>query len=315
MSRTYTFNQCYELLNVDPKTFRGWLQEAGIDPDHQVSRADRRVRFLTQEQLDVLAEAHGRRLNALHAPDQPVTPGAYKLLVDRVTRTEQVIQRWPHLLQESRETLLQEVTEQQEQAFADLRALMTQQIAEIQQVVEEHHRQYESLAGTVTVLQEQRDRLQADLAEQLSRLDEALITTQAEREQRVHADLREALAQQAQSQSDLMSQRRKEADALLHRHTQEMEDALQAIRSANEESLSAISQYIKQIEAELGQLTSSVQTIQSSTQDLQTRADEQGRQLQEVRALLQDEEKARRASERKRTGKAQRKLPLEIKQE
>jgi hypothetical protein len=36
MSKTYTFSECYKLLNVDPKTFRGWLDEAGIDPDHQV---------------------------------------------------------------------------------------------------------------------------------------------------------------------------------------------------------------------------------------------------------------------------------------
>lgn len=59
------FNECYQMLRVDPKTFRGWLKEAGIDSDHQVSRADRRIRFLTQEQVDWLAQDHGR---LLHTP-------------------------------------------------------------------------------------------------------------------------------------------------------------------------------------------------------------------------------------------------------
>ncbi len=45
--KTYTFSECYQVLNVDPKTFRRWLEKAEIVPT--VSRADSRVKFLTME--------------------------------------------------------------------------------------------------------------------------------------------------------------------------------------------------------------------------------------------------------------------------
>ncbi|HWS84526.1 MAG TPA: hypothetical protein VN207_09740 [Ktedonobacteraceae bacterium] len=102
--RTYTFNECYELLTVDPKTFRGWLKEADIDPNHQVSRADRRIRFLTQEQIDRLAVDHGRLLRAPSSDaHEVVSPGAFKLLLDRVQRTEEEIVRQEHLIEEAAE--------------------------------------------------------------------------------------------------------------------------------------------------------------------------------------------------------------------
>jgi hypothetical protein len=102
--RTYTFNECYELLTVDPKTFRGWLKEADIDPNHQVSRADRRIRFLTQEQIDRLAVDHGRLLRAPSSDaHEVVSPGAFKLLLDRVQRTEEEIVRQEHLIEEATE--------------------------------------------------------------------------------------------------------------------------------------------------------------------------------------------------------------------
>jgi len=92
--RTYTFNECYELLNVDPKTFRGWLKEANIEPDHQVSRADRRIKFLTEEQLNRLAEDHGRLLRgAQQQAEEAISPAAFKLLMDRLARAEEEIAR------------------------------------------------------------------------------------------------------------------------------------------------------------------------------------------------------------------------------
>jgi len=68
-TKTYTFSECYKLLNVDPKTFGRWLEKAGIDPKQQVSKVDNRIRFLTQTQVDRLATDHGRTLTQEERPN------------------------------------------------------------------------------------------------------------------------------------------------------------------------------------------------------------------------------------------------------
>ena len=87
MTKTYTFAECYKLLDVDPKTFGRWLEKAGIDPKKQVSKVDNRIRFLTHQQLLELAGAHGRTLTPPEeqAATESVPPGAYKLLQERLT--------------------------------------------------------------------------------------------------------------------------------------------------------------------------------------------------------------------------------------
>jgi hypothetical protein len=84
--KTYTFNECYALLGVDPKTFRRWLKKADIDPDTQKSKIDERIRYLTQEQLDQLATDHERTLTPPEeqAPTESAPSGAYKLFVERL---------------------------------------------------------------------------------------------------------------------------------------------------------------------------------------------------------------------------------------
>jgi hypothetical protein len=92
--QTYTFGQCARLLDVDPKVFRRWVREdLGLQEEDQISRADGRVRYLTREQLERLAELHER---TLPAADQHVgrdersdtRDGAYKLLADRLDAAE-----------------------------------------------------------------------------------------------------------------------------------------------------------------------------------------------------------------------------------
>jgi hypothetical protein len=83
MGKRYTLTDCYELLQVDPKTFRRWIDKAGIVP--QVSKADDRVKYLTQEQLEELAELHERPLpESLPRQEASMTPGSYKLLVEQI---------------------------------------------------------------------------------------------------------------------------------------------------------------------------------------------------------------------------------------
>lgn len=62
MDRTFNFRQSQELLNVDPKTFSRWLQKAHIDASQQINRADPRQKWLTEEQILMLAKEHGREV-------------------------------------------------------------------------------------------------------------------------------------------------------------------------------------------------------------------------------------------------------------
>jgi len=96
MTKTYTFSECYKLLNVDPKTFGRWLEKAGIDPKQQVSKVDNRIRFLTQTQVDRLATDHGRTLTQEEHPNEDATPGMYKLLAERLDTLENTIQDVSH---------------------------------------------------------------------------------------------------------------------------------------------------------------------------------------------------------------------------
>jgi hypothetical protein len=91
MSRTYSFRQSRELLRVDPKTFQKWLQKAGIDPAKQVNLADTRERYLTEEQLTMLAKQHGRTLPSLDRRPEPPEPVTLAMLVERLDLLEQEI--------------------------------------------------------------------------------------------------------------------------------------------------------------------------------------------------------------------------------
>jgi hypothetical protein len=67
MSRRYNFRQSQEILRVNPKTFARWLREAGIDPEEQIDKFDPRQKWLTDEQILMLAQEHGR---VVDFPDQ-----------------------------------------------------------------------------------------------------------------------------------------------------------------------------------------------------------------------------------------------------
>ncbi len=106
MAKTYTIMESIEMLNCDPKTFRRWLEKAGIDPEHQVSKADNRIRFLTQEQVELLARDHGRTLNAPEVRTTEIIPAsAYKLLQDRVEDLERQEKRFLSWIERHEERL------------------------------------------------------------------------------------------------------------------------------------------------------------------------------------------------------------------
>src|SRR2546430_12591143 len=98
MSRTFNFHQSRELLRVDPKTFQKWLQKADIDPNEQVNLADSRERYLTEEQLTLLARQHGRTLPPIDSqPELPASVTA-AMLAERLALLEQeIIQHFKRL--------------------------------------------------------------------------------------------------------------------------------------------------------------------------------------------------------------------------
>ncbi|GHO51447.1 hypothetical protein [Ktedonospora formicarum] len=53
---TYTITQCCQLFHVNAKTFHKWLAREHIEA--QQSRADTRIRYLTQEQVDHLVRVY-----------------------------------------------------------------------------------------------------------------------------------------------------------------------------------------------------------------------------------------------------------------
>jgi hypothetical protein len=112
MDRTFNFRQSQELLQVDPKTFSRWLEKAHIDPSKQVNRADPRQKWLTEEQILLLAKEHGRdvQLPPADQEDEPEPrPAAILTTVDerlfaleqKVThRFDQLDARMEHVLAE-----------------------------------------------------------------------------------------------------------------------------------------------------------------------------------------------------------------------
>ncbi len=51
MSRRYNMGEAARLLGTNPKTFKRWLAEDGIDIENQLNRADSREKYVTDEQI------------------------------------------------------------------------------------------------------------------------------------------------------------------------------------------------------------------------------------------------------------------------
>lgn len=108
--QTYTFGQCARLLDIDPKVFRRWVrEELGLLEQEQVSRADRRVRYLTREQLEHLAELHERTLPAdgEQGKQEHATSGSTKLLEDRLGAAEDALRTCERTASSAQEELAQ----------------------------------------------------------------------------------------------------------------------------------------------------------------------------------------------------------------
>lgn len=108
--QTYTFGQCATLLNIDPKVFRELVKrELGLQQSDQRSRADRRARYLTREQLESLAARCQITLLDDAVLEQPkqVSTATYKLLLDRLETAEEALRASEHMVLSLQERLVQ----------------------------------------------------------------------------------------------------------------------------------------------------------------------------------------------------------------
>lgn len=112
MSKKFTLTECYELLQADPKTFRRWLKKAGIHEQvkSQISKADDRVKYLTQEQLEEIATLHERQL--------PL----------EIAETEQLAQFEEITTQTVQFVLAEDTAEHQDEQFEEIASLLAAQV-------------------------------------------------------------------------------------------------------------------------------------------------------------------------------------------
>ncbi len=301
MSDTYTFNQCYDLLHVDAKTFRTWLKEAGIDPDHQVSRADRRIRFLTHAQLEHLAQEHGRLLGRMPLQSEPsVAPASFKLLVDRVTSAEEELARVPLRLAEA----THELTEQLQHVHKE----MTAQHEELQSVFIQQQRQIEDLTKQLqqahSLLTEQQRHIEM-LTERLGQLHEEYTVQQhAIGEQLVqaqqHLQAIEVTMREQQSETVQQVQEMKRAfltsfEGVEHNVSllQQQQEHLQAQQQGHEQqttqSMTKLVNRVNLSEVATRRLKTTTEAMQATLSDSQRHTQEQDRSMQVLLQQLQEE--------------------------
>jgi len=288
--RTYTFNECYELLNVDPKTFRGWLKEAGIDPDHQVSRADRRMRFLTEAQLERLAEDHGRRLGAKASNDDEVIhAGAFKLLLDRMQRAEEEIARHPHQIEESQQYVEDLVTSIQEE-FKQSQVTINERIADLTLT---YTHQLNELKAQLQAIERKVDQM-AEM--QASRLNQIEAMVQADQDKM--KDLQEQLDAHRTEQATALGVQTASLTGIQARQ-HDMQQQLGTLKKDQERDIANLHSQLTneglEIAEKITALEASVSTGKAETVEIKSRTDTQEHRLTELFRLIQEEIATRQA--------------------
>jgi chromosome segregation ATPase len=204
MSKRYTLTDCYALFLVDPKTFRRWLNKAKMVP--QASRADDRVKYLTEEQVQELATLHERQLPAtLPQETAMLSPGTYKLVLDQIEElhqshehTGEQVQALQKTATSLMETMHQLRNEQdvQRTSLETLRVLTDHHFKETEHALKEQGRE----------LREQKEELQAYTQEQLERIAKSVntLSKQVERQQQETEQRIQQLEQQCKEKIEYL---------------------------------------------------------------------------------------------------------------
>jgi chromosome segregation ATPase len=292
MTKWHTLTDCYELLQVDPKTFRRWIEKAGIQP--QVSKADDRVKYLTEAQLQTLAMLHERQLApAGQKPPPRITPGSYKLLLEQVSEvrdavehaSEQVREAW-RTIDELRATYEQELTdlrtaiEEKSRAWENLSALQQQQDVSL-----------ESLTTLVNNQQKILEQHQSEQMQHLSKQEEHIRELEDKLEQcqqslqhfgqelGQHRALQQGMSQQLRRTIDRVEQQvealTRQVETLTQDHTQDvtrLAEQLEAMSGHVEMVAQQVNVLSSTWQQQVGELATTLQTEIEQRQQLQERA-------------------------------------------
>jgi hypothetical protein len=299
MPKRYTLTECYDLLEVDPKTFRGWLQKAGMEA--QVSKADPRVKYLTEEQVRSLAGAHERDLerNLERAKRRPemIAPNAYKMVKDQVDALERQAATLEQRQAGVYEELLGTITEaeaRQQQVSEGLFATVTGVVEEMRRSVDLQHQQHESL---LELLNQQGGLVEQLRAEQAAQREDVRI---------VHGQIEAAEARQAHRVKELQQAVTQElhrsvdelhrwAEKLLEQRVREVYDALEALNKEVAADLVSMQEHVDQAGARMDKLATRIEAVQITALGSERRADVQDQAIADLRAQLQEEARAREA--------------------
>ena len=93
MPKTYTLTEVGETLEADPKTLRRWIEIEKWDLEKQTTPYDKRVKYLTEDQVKHLATVHFRQWPPKAKPVQEQAqaqgiPGKLAILEGRVKHLE-----------------------------------------------------------------------------------------------------------------------------------------------------------------------------------------------------------------------------------
>ena len=102
MPRTLNFSECYRVLETNPKTFKRWLEEAGIDAEKQVNIADPRQKYLTLEQVQLLALRHGRTVAVGDEEEKIVAPVTLETLAEQLASMHELLTEVVQMVQQPR---------------------------------------------------------------------------------------------------------------------------------------------------------------------------------------------------------------------
>jgi len=199
MSKRYTFEECYIMLDVHPKTFRRWLKDDKINT--QTSKADKRIKFLTEEQVKQLAQQHDKPWPPVAAQEQEVIPvTAYKLLQEQIAQ----ITKQTEEISATLATLQTRIAELhgQEETTAHLDALAT--------TSQEQQKELGQLTSSLDTLEKLTQSIQQDMQTQLEQVQTSLQEQHEQAEKRLQTQLQSALAilrQQIQEEFEQRAQR------------------------------------------------------------------------------------------------------------
>ncbi len=297
MTKRYTLTECYALLQVDPKTFRKWLEKAGLKETvmkGQVSKADERVKYLTQEQLELLATRHERTLpQTVPQHETTVAPGAYKLLADQIEELHTFqssvtdwIKTW--------EKAVTDFTQQQQQDLKTFRSTCENLAHEI----DAKRADQQCLDESVTALLHDQERNASEYKDDIDRHLAQQGETQVQQLAEVKAALTsrlEELVSTISTQQDALQQIRSD----LLQHASQQEDIAARIEQYRQEAVQQLHQETTDLVQNIAALTQRQEEIGSSVATLVSQQEVQAHLLEQLQAdLLQERQARERLSER-----------------